>query len=395
MEIRRMSPDERPTRSLALQAYGFQPSPPDDSAIERLRQTQKYYEDNITLVVEDSGVALAEASAISMRQNVRNSVYPMAGVAGVATQPLARRRGHARALIIELLGQLRETGHVLSALYPFRPSFYQRFGYVGVPKARTVTFSPAAIADLLRTELTGDITWERIGSGYDTYRNFTQRLLVQRHGFALLPDYRSVQLRDADERWLVTARLDREVIGAVTYRITHHAGDLVADDLLTTSSLSRMLLLQFFARHVDQVARVTAKVAADEMPELWATDLPAITEARISFPESPAPMARVLSLDALTGMRTGPALVAVEIVDDPFIAGRYVLDGMAGVLDVSRSQVSVPTATLTSAGLSGLVYGVLDPEDVVVRGFGDVPRDAADQLSSMFPRLIPYFFASF
>ena len=258
-----------------------------------------------------------------------------------------------------------------------------------------MTFSPADLAGFLRTEPAGDITWERIGSGYDMYRDFTQQLLVQRHGFALLPDYRSVQLRDADERWLVTARFGRKIIGAVTYRITHQAGDLIADHLLITSSLSRGLLLQFFARHVDQVVRVTAKVAADEMPELWATDLPSCTEAKISFPESPAPMARILSLDALTGMRTGPGLVAVEIVDDPFIAGRYVLDGMAGILEVNRSQVSAPTATLTPAGLSGLIYGVLTPDDVVVRRFGDVPRDAADQLSSMFPRLIPYFFASF
>lgn len=395
MDIRRMSPDERLTTSVALEAYGFQPSPAHSSDIEKLRKTQRYYQDNITLVVEDSGVALAEASAIPMRQNVRNSVYPMAGVAGVVTQPLSRRSGHVRALLIELLGQMREAGHVLSALYPFRPSFYQRFGYVGMPKARTVTFSPADLADLLRTELTGDITWERVGSGYDAYRQFTQRLLVQRHGFALLPDYRSIQLRDADERWLVTARVNREVIGAVTYRIIHHGGDLVADDLLITSSQSRALLLQFFARHVDQVARVVATVAPDEIPELWATDLPATTEARISFPEYPAPMARVLSLDALTGMPTGPGRVAVEIVADPFIAGHYVLDSMAGVLDVRRGQISVPTATLTSAGLAGLVYGVLGPEDVVVRGLGDVPHDAAGQLSSMFSRLIPYFFASF
>lgn len=306
MNIRRMSPDERLTTSVTLEAYGFQPSPASSSEIEKLRKTQKYYKDNVTLVVEDGGVALAEASAIPMQQNVRSSVYPMAGVAGVVTQPLARRCGHVRTLLIELLGQMREAGHVLSALYPFRPSFYQRFGYVGMPKVRTVTFAPADLASLLHTELSGDITWERAGSGYDIYRHFTRRLLVQRHGFALLPDYRSIQLRDDDERWLVTARVNREVVGAVTYRIIHHGGDLVADNLLITSSLSRALLLQFFARHVDQVARVVATVAPDEFPELWATDLSATTEARISFPVSPAPMARVLSLDALTGMSTGP-----------------------------------------------------------------------------------------
>src|SRR5205809_4564598 len=187
MEIRRICPEERATTSVALQAYGSYPSPANDRELEKLRKDQTYHQDNVTLVIEESGIALAEASAIPMHQNIRNSIYPMAGVAGVATQPLARRSGHVRALLIELLGQMREAGHVVSALYPFRPSFYQRFGYVGMPKSRTVTFPPADLASLLRTELTGGITWERIVSGYEAYRHFTQRLLAQRHGFALLP----------------------------------------------------------------------------------------------------------------------------------------------------------------------------------------------------------------
>ena len=72
-----------------------------------------------------------------------------------------------------------------------------------------------------------------------------------------------------NERWLVTAHENGEVVGAVTYRILRHGGDLVADDLLITSPLARALLLQFFARHVDQVARVLATVAPDEMPEIY------------------------------------------------------------------------------------------------------------------------------
>jgi predicted acetyltransferase len=96
VEIRQMSDEERSTRSIALQEYGFQPSPASDAQIDQLRKTQKYYTDNITLVVEESGVTLAEASAIPMWQNIRGSVYSMAGIAGVATHPLARRRGHVR-----------------------------------------------------------------------------------------------------------------------------------------------------------------------------------------------------------------------------------------------------------------------------------------------------------
>jgi predicted acetyltransferase len=244
-----------------------------------------------------------------------------------------------------------------------------------------VTFAPADLAGLVRTELPGEVSWERSAAGYSRYREFTSRLLAGWHGFALLPEYRAVELRDRDDRWLAAAWADGEMLAAVT-------------DLLTRSPLGRALLLQFFARHVDQVSRVVVTVPAGELPELWTTDLAAVTQAATSFPVAPAPMARVLSLDLLAGTPAGPGRVTVDVVDDPFISGRYSLDGTSGVLDVTRGA-QASEATLTAAGMSGLIYGVLDPDDVVVRGFGDVPAEAASRLRVLFPRRVPYLFASF
>jgi hypothetical protein len=53
--------------------------------VQALEQRQRFYEGNLTLVAEEDGDLVAEASAPPMRQNVRGTVYPMAGVAGVAT----------------------------------------------------------------------------------------------------------------------------------------------------------------------------------------------------------------------------------------------------------------------------------------------------------------------
>jgi predicted acetyltransferase len=395
MEIRQLRHDERLKISLPIEAYCFQPSPATPGTINKLQTAQPYYVDHVTLVAEEDGAAVAEASAIPMLQNVRGSRYRMAGIAGVSTQPLARRRGHVRALLNELLGRLREEGYTVSALYPFRPSFYEKFGYVGVPKTRMVRFAPADLDFLLHAELDGEVTLEEVGTGFDAYREFTQRLLAQRHGFALLPEHQDARLRDTNERWLAMARVGGDVVGAITYSISGHGGELIADDLLTTSSLGRALLLQFFARHVDHVSTISMIIPPEEIPELWATDLAAVTETRISFPTSPAPMARVLSLDGLHGMPVGAGRVNIEVVEDPFLRGRYVLDGMDGALEVIRSTTISPTVTLTAAGLSGLVYGVLDPGDVVVRGLGEVPFETVSELSKLLPRLLPYFFSRF
>ncbi|MEV1328412.1 GNAT family N-acetyltransferase [Micromonospora costi] len=403
MAVRRISSEERLTTSFVLGAYAFEASPRSARRAEEFRGYLPYNEGNRTLIAEEDGTTLAAATAIPMRQNLRGAVLPMAGVAGVASHPLARRQGHVRTLLHQLLDEMRDEGHLLTALYPFRPSFYARFGYVGLPKPRTVTFSPADLGPLLRADLPGEVVWERIGAGYPAWREFTERCLRDQHGFALFPDYRAAQLRDLDERWLLTARVDGVVTGAVTYRIDDHGGELAADDLLADDPYARSLLLQFFARHVDQVERISVRVAADELPELWLTDLDVHVEARVARPGSSAPMARLLALDALAGLPAGPGRVRVELTGDRWLAGAHLLDGTTGSLELCAATAgaatpagsATPAATLTAAGLSALAYGVLDPIEVHLRGLGDVPADAAAELRRIFPRRVPYLFADF
>ncbi|MGC4810444.1 GNAT family N-acetyltransferase [Micromonospora sp. DT228] len=396
MTIRRVTADERLTTSFPLAAYAFESSPLGAARTEEFRDYLPYNQGNRTLIAEEGGVTLAAVSSIPMRQNLRGAVLPMAGVAGVATHPLARRQGHVRALLHQLLDEVRDEGHPVSALYPFRPSFYGRFGYVGLPKARRVTFSPAHLGSLLRVDLPGEVGWERIAAGYPAWRAFTERCLQERHGFALFPDYRANGMRDRDEYWLLTARVDGAVTGAVTYRIDEHGGTVHGNELLVSDPLARVLLLQFFARHVDQVERVTVQIPPDELPELWLTDLDVHVEAKTAIPGSSAPMARLLSLDALSGLPVGPGRVRVELTGDRWLAGTHLLDGTTGTLElVADTAGRAPTATLTAAGLSALAYGVLDPAELPLRDLGVVPVDAAAELRSIFPRRVPYLFADF
>jgi predicted acetyltransferase len=395
VEIRELSADERATVSVPIQVYAFRSSPADDQVTEALRRDQRYHEGDVTLVAEESGVAMASASAIPMRQNVRGNVYPMAGVAAVATLPLARRRGFARELLTALLARMRDEGYPLSALYPFRPSFYQRFGYAGLPRTRTVTFAPEGLTDFLRADLPGEVTSEPAAAGYKAYRAFTERMLARQHGFSLLPGYRTMRMHDADDRWVAIAWSGGEAVAAAPYRITGFGGVLAAEDMLTASPLGRALLLQFFARHIDQVSQVEVQVGAAELPELWATDLAAVTQATTAFPRSAAPMARVLSLQLLAGLPAGEERVTVEVTDDPLIGGTYVLDGRSGSLEVTAGAAGPPGAALTAAGLSALVYGVLDPAELTGRGLGDIAGDQAERLRRLFPRQLPYLYARF
>ncbi|HTF09903.1 MAG TPA: GNAT family N-acetyltransferase, partial [Asanoa sp.] len=393
LRIRRVSGDERLRTSFPLQSYAFDKSPTEQAVSAHYRDVLPYHSGNHTLIAEENGATVAAVSGIPMRQNVRGSILPMAGVAGVATHPLARRQGYVRALLNRLLEAMRDDGHPVSVLYPFRTSFYARFGYVSLPQHRSATFSPAGLGDLARAALPGDLRWRRIADGYADHRALTQRLMARQHGFSIFPDFRAVSLQN-DRKWVITAHVDGQVVGALPYRIDDHLGELSADTLLHTGPHGRALLLSFLARHVDQVDRVKLWLLPGETPELWADDLAVETKTDVRVPGSAAPMARVLSLDGLEGIPAGPAALTVDVVDDPLLAGRYHLDGTSGALAVERSTAPA-AATLTAAGLSALVYGVLDPVEIVLRRLGRFPAEAAEALRELFPPQRPYVYAEF
>jgi predicted N-acetyltransferase YhbS len=392
MEIRQISADERTDKMFPLQVYAFEATPSGDEARERYRRRMAFYGTATSLIAEEDGQALACVGALAMQQNVRGVVHHMAGVASVAAHPSARRRGFVRQLLNRLLPQMRDQGCTVSALYPFRPSFYGRFGFVGVPRVRTAAFAPEGLAHLLPLDLPGTVERLSASDGFDEFDAFTRRLLTVRHGFAVFDEERTGEFRQ-DPLWVALARVDGEVVGAVRYKISEFGGDLVAQDMLTTGPLGRALLLQFFARHVDQIGRVTVKLGTDEVPDLWGTDFAVLTQGKVAYPSNAGPMVRVLEVTALAGTPVGEGAVTVEVVDDELIGGVHRLGSEGGRLAVGRG--TEPTATLTAAGFSGLVYGVLDPVDVITRGFGTVNAEAIEPLRSLFPRRMPYLFAEF
>ncbi|NMO53266.1 GNAT family N-acetyltransferase [Actinoplanes sp. TBRC 11911] len=393
MEFRQITAAERTATMFPLQSYAFMPSPWPDEDEATYAGRMRFFETTVNLIAEEEGRALAGVAALRMQQNVRGMVHDMAGVASVSSHPSARRQGLVRGLLERLLRQMREEGCAVTALYPFRSSFYARFGYVGIPRHRIATFKPEGLAHLVRADLPGEVERLPMRDAFDEWDKLTRRLLTERHGFAVYDETRTAEFRD-DKRWVAIARSGGEVVGALRYRIDQYGGDLVASDLLYSGPMGRALILQYLARHVDQVGRVVMLLSSDEVPELWGTDFEVTTEGRVSFPRNGSPMVRALNMTALSGTPVGSGAVTIHIPDDEFIGGTWHLSGDDGRLSVAKGSAT-PQATLTAAGFSALLYGVLDPVEVVTRGLGELTNEGVQPLTTLFPRQMPYIFADF
>ncbi|MFD2083092.1 Predicted acetyltransferase [Actinopolymorpha cephalotaxi] len=400
--IRRVSGTELLTTANPLWAYAFSSSPVPDEQVERQRaelESGEADDSRVNLVAFGGDEAEAVVAGISMRHNVRGTVFPMVGISGVATHPKARRRGHVRTLLTQMHEEMRDSGHVLSTLYPFRQSFYERFGYVGFPKPRSIRLEARGLERMLRVEVPGEVSVHRIGEVFDDYYALLETLLRERHGFSIFTRAGTVEVAKENKHWIVLARHEGEVVGALLYRTNGFGNELQGRQLLTRGPIGRTLLLQWLARHHDQYSSFTFELPPDERPDLWYVDLAYDDETKVSGPNHSAPMGRVLSVPGLAGIATGAARATVEVVDDPFVAGTWTLDGRGGTLEVTPGSAggngSGGTARLTSHGLAALVYGVIDPAELTLQGYGTVDAETAQALRTIFPPAAPYLFSGF
>ena len=99
-------------------------------------------------VVRDGRSRLVAGALRTYRLSLhaRGRVWPTMGLAAVAVAPDHRRRGLGRRMCVHALQIARERGCVLSALYPFRTSFYTGLGYAMVGTLLRHRFAPADLA---------------------------------------------------------------------------------------------------------------------------------------------------------------------------------------------------------------------------------------------------------
>ena len=393
--IREVTGDEllSTARVVAEYAFGTSPSKPADP--EEHRRRLQFRGNARTLVAFADEMPVATATLYPMIQSVRGALLPMGGIAAVASLPAARRLGYVRQMFAELYRGMCDAGMPVTTLYPFRSSFYERFGYTGFPAPRFATFDPAELGALVRIDKPGRVELLSMADGFDAWHAFLADFQPGVHGFALREEVNARRRQDSNDAWVLLARdaADR-VIAAMTYRVTGYTEELRADTFYYHSSLGRYLLLDWIGRHVDQVKRAILLLHPDERPELWFRDLNAQSSTQ-DKEAWPAPMGRVLTVVGLTGIAAGDGAFTVRIADEhcPWNDGIYTFTGEGGALTVTEG--GEPSGALTIQGLSALVYVGADPADFPFRGWGDPDESTRAAMRAVFPPATPQMHEQF
>ena len=369
-----------------LNQYSLHPSPPFQEREEWNAQVRNRRGVTCHALYEDE-TPVSIACSTAMTQNIRGALYPASGVWGVSTLPSARRKGYCRQTIASLLEVERDSGKVLSNLYPFRESFYQNQGYVAYPLTKIVKFSPANLAPLLDLETGGQLELQLIGPGFQVYRDYLAAMRLGTHGMAFF-DYGDQSMADRNRLWLAAARFEGELEGLMLYRLTGEEPtkfNFISVRFYYQTSRARYLFLNWIARHIDQAEQAELWLSPAEFPETWLADFQVKLEAAIR----PA-MTRVLDVEKIGGMQAGEGNFTARILDPlcPWNEGCWQFRSEGGVLQVARAAAA--ESVLSIQGLSALVAGTVDPADLTLRGWGDPGPALQAAQRSLFPPRIPY-----
>lgn len=391
-DIRLADPNNPAIDLLGGYAFSDTPVKPGDEK-ERERHRRYRRDDKIFISYVDDE-AIAQVVTLPMSMNVRGVVMPMGGVSGVACMPVGRRSGHIRALLNHALNVMHEDGQPVSALYPFRESFYERFGFTGWQAPRWVTVSPANLGKLLKMPKQGKLRQRSMKDGYEDWNAFLLQQQAVIHGFSRQGEARREYPVGENSYWITTVHEDNAVTGAMIYKITDGVATMVVKSALWSTLDAQYQLLEFIARHVDQVERARICVAPGVDAALWLTDAKAVIST--DAPEAwTAPMGRIVSIEALEGIRIGEGEISVQITDPqcPWNEGAWTLRSNNGTLDVTRG--GTPQANLTIQALSALVFTGIDPALLRFRGWAEPDTTAIEALRALFPSIEPFIFEMF
>ena len=381
-------------------SYGFDV----EQASERYK---KKYEDIMDeeFVIDVEGKITTKARNIPFTQNVRGKLIPMAGISMVASDPTNRRQGHVRKLMEYLIQMMYEENLNVSALYPFKDTFYAKFGYVNINPYKQLIISPEQLR-----------RWKTLPEGYtvkrmnneesfDIYKKLHEEFVGKIHGGVIRSEKRWKEYAENPKVKVAVAYNSKgKPEGIMRYSIKGFSsgfdwapdGEINAEEFFTTSPNGKIALLNFLFLFTDQIRKVLLPIYSENSEiYTWLNGF-----YKVDIKSNNIWMARVVDVKkTLQGMPTcGEDKIAFKVVDPIIKANNttFQISAKDKKIVVEETKDKTGVLELTIEGLTALVFGALSAEELDSFGWlKDASTADKEILDNFFPRKVAFLSEGF
>ncbi|MCQ6561992.1 GNAT family N-acetyltransferase [Paenibacillus mendelii] len=391
MEIRVLNKDDFDMRTeLSMYAFQFSLTP------EQLDEQRKHFKPENQWGAFEDGQLQAMYTLLPFQLYIQGRQMAMGGVAGVATFPEQRRKGHVAKLLSHALMEMKEKGQVVSCLAPFSFGFYRKYGWELYTDLKKYTILPSQFPPRVVTEgrvervVPDSVLLERV---YEAFASRYNGTLVRTQNW-----WKHTVFTRKAGRTAVYYRPDGEPGGYLLYGIENRV--LTVHEMVYLDETARQGLWTFLANHDSMVEKLilTAPVN-DELPYM-------LPDPRIGQEIVPYFMARIVDaasfVDQYAFHATGASVrLKLQLIDPhaPWNEGVWTwavsVDGQGSLTKSELEDGETVDAGCDIQALTAMLMGYQRPG--ALRRYGRLTgsAEAADILERVVPQgqtfLMDYF----
>ncbi|WP_284037171.1 GNAT family N-acetyltransferase [Neobacillus sp. 114] len=243
--------------SMKLSEYAFQYKVP----VESIPAREEALKNHKVLGIWDENTLAAKLHIIPLSIYMKDAVWKMGGIAGVAIYPEYRRTGYVKSLMIESLKQMYDDNQIVSLLHPFDIGFYRKYGWEILSDKKRVTIEKINLKFLEPQQ--GFIKRYSKDTHNEEIERIYQQFCSQYTGMLKREtDWWKRSVYDDHSQLAVYYRSKNEALGYMLYEVKEHKMEV--QEFVVIDHEARIGLWNFICQHDSMVNTVTMELASQD-----------------------------------------------------------------------------------------------------------------------------------